>query len=84
MQCCCSTTLPVRLMPVRVCVVCAHVLQMLMVEFNDLYTATAKANYPAGGAADKPAAFDAFFAADGPAQKHLGHFNKVGTASLHH
>jgi hypothetical protein len=59
-------------------------LQMLIEEFADVYGALAKANYPAGGASEKPAAYDALFAADGAAQKHLGNFNKVlaGKASF--
>ncbi len=55
--------------------------QMLIEEFNDLYTAMAKCQYPEGGRA---AAFTAFFAADGGCAKHLGNFNKVlaGRASF--
>ena len=58
-------------------VVCHRLVQMLLEEFADLYGALNKANYPAGGASEKPAAYDAFFAADGAAHKHLANFAKV-------
>jgi hypothetical protein len=49
--------------------------QMLIEEYADVLTGLNKCQYPASG--EKSAAFDAFFAADGGAQKHLGNFNKV-------
>lgn len=54
---------------------------MLIEQASDIINATSKANYPAGGASERPAAFNAFFAADGGCAKLLTPLEKLVTAA---
>ncbi len=55
--------------------------EMLTEEYGDVLNGLGKCQYPADGAKGRPAAFTAYFAAEGPAQKHLGNLEKLVSAS---